>query len=83
MIRGGGPGHRGADYIEKPIRDVEAFAFRNPFARFPRRDEQLARAQASLRVDQDRRGEKGRVAVSRWKPAAPSHCRVLGPRVQT
>jgi CheY-like chemotaxis protein len=50
------------DYIEKPIRDVEALRFRIRRA-LSRRDEQLARAQASLRVDQDRRGEKGRVLV--------------------
>jgi CheY-like chemotaxis protein len=50
------------DYIEKPIRDVEALRFRIRRA-LSRRDEQLARAQASLRVDQDRKGEKGRVLV--------------------
>lgn len=50
------------DYIEKPIRDVEALRFRIRRA-LSRRDEQLARAQANLRVDQDRRGEKGRVLV--------------------
>ena len=50
------------DYIEKPISDVEALRFRIRRA-LSRRDEQLARAQASLRVDQDRKGEKGRVLV--------------------
>ena len=50
------------DYIEKPIRDVEALRFRIRRA-LSRRDEQLARAQASSTVDKARRGEKGRVLV--------------------
>jgi CheY-like chemotaxis protein len=50
------------DYIEKPIRDVEALRFRIRRA-LSRRDEQLARAQASSKVDKARRGEKGRVLV--------------------
>jgi CheY-like chemotaxis protein len=50
------------DYIEKPIRDVEALRFRIRRA-LSRRDEQLARAQATSRVDKARLGEKGRVLV--------------------
>jgi CheY-like chemotaxis protein len=50
------------DYIEKPIRDVEALRFRIRRA-LTRRDEQLARAQATSKVDKARQGEKGRVLV--------------------
>ena len=50
------------DYIEKPIRDVDALRFRIRRA-LSRRDEQLARAQATSRVDKARMGEKGRVLV--------------------
>jgi CheY-like chemotaxis protein len=50
------------DYIEKPIRDVEALRFRIRRA-LSRRDEQLARAQATSKVDKERQGEKGRVLV--------------------
>ena len=50
------------DYIEKPIRDAEALRFRIRRA-LSRRNEQLARAQATLQFDQARQGEKGRVLV--------------------
>jgi DNA-binding NtrC family response regulator len=50
------------DYIEKPIRDVDALRFRIRRA-LSRRDEQLARAQATARVDKERLGEKGRILV--------------------
>jgi len=50
------------DYIEKPIRDVDALRFRIRRA-LSRRDELLARALATSKVDQARMGEKGRVLV--------------------
>jgi len=62
MIQRWRPGHRAQDYIEKPIRDVDALRFRIRRA-LSRRDEQLARAQATARVDKKRLGEKGRILV--------------------